>query len=868
MPFGLTRKINKWLQILSRKVYNHFMRIKKGFIFIFLIYFLLPQAVKSKENPSFQKYQDEAKSCQKISEKAQKDKCYRGILQKATHEKGTQFAVDLLVFLREIKIIDAVFDDHQHVHEIGRATAKYFGINIDSFLACPSTYNYGCQHGFFEYALSQKSSYKEAITSICENLAIKKSAPKLYSYCYHGAGHGLMMALSYDLEKSLDICNSLPSKAAVEGCWQGTFMENSNAAVADEKKVLSFSKSDPLAPCDKVAQEYKWQCYINHAGYLMKVTNLDVNRAVKICLSAYDGGAKPCLQSIGLMTTNPIWQKSVKGVDTVNDPKKNVETAWSICSDMPAAARPDCVIGAVDNILNFDEIKIDRATAFCQLVGDELKPICFKQIGTTVSIQLQDKSMAKQICGKIKENKGVSNCLAGAYPEGQEVEVLSLINDDNFLKKKIKESGPKAVVSKLSEVMPPLNLSCHDRSHEVGRFTYEIFGNQAFKLCSSECHSGCYHGATEAFFKDKGTANLNENLNIICSGELNRFFSHQCIHGVGHGLMAWSNYDLPDALSTCEKIKSQKDQFSCFTGVFMENIVGSLAFKGAGEDISKDRHYTKYLNDDPHFPCNYVAEKYKAACYFLQTSRMRQIFSDDFAKIAASCSSISKKYQNFCFASMGRDASGVSKQEPAAAISQCQFAPFGLPRQECLSGAVQDTFWDPKGVDRALFFCKSLKDKDEIRRCYETIIQRSSEILTGEKQEAFCKKIPAFQGIKCPQEKTIESFVQEKVKPTQLQEKITAPASVTTFIIKMTASGFSPEFLKVKKGTKIIFKNEIDDIRWPASNIHPTHDIYPEFDPKKPIKKGQSWSFTFDKIGIWQFHDHIYPYLTGKITVE
>lgn len=55
---------------------------------------------------------------------------------------------------------------------------------------------------------------------------------------------------------------------------------------------------------------------------------------------------------------------------------------------------------------------------------------------------------------------------------------------------------------------------------------------------------------------------------------------------------------------------------------------------------------------------------------------------------------------------------------------------------------------------------------------------------------------------------------------------------------------------------------------WPASNPHPTHEVYPEFDPRRPIEADSSWSFRFDKSGEWRYHDHLAPLFEGKIVVR
>ena len=94
-------------------------------------------------------------------------------------------------------------------------------------------------------------------------------------------------------------------------------------------------------------------------------------------------------------------------------------------------------------------------------------------------------------------------------------------------------------------------------------------------------------------------------------------------------------------------------------------------------------------------------------------------------------------------------------------------------------------------------------------------------------------------------------------------QKITGEATII-----MKSGTFEPADITIKKGTKVTFKNEDTIPRWPASNLHPTHTIYPEFDPKQPVAVGSDWSFVFDKVGSWKYHDHWSPALRGVINVE
>ena len=92
-------------------------------------------------------------------------------------------------------------------------------------------------------------------------------------------------------------------------------------------------------------------------------------------------------------------------------------------------------------------------------------------------------------------------------------------------------------------------------------------------------------------------------------------------------------------------------------------------------------------------------------------------------------------------------------------------------------------------------------------------------------------------------------------------------AHSSTQVIEMTPAGFVPPEASVDQNTTIIFLNKDSKARWPASNIHPTHDIYPEFDPKRPIEPGNSWAFKPKKAGTWKYHDHLLPHLRGNLKV-
>ncbi|MBI4088440.1 cupredoxin domain-containing protein [Candidatus Kaiserbacteria bacterium] len=85
-------------------------------------------------------------------------------------------------------------------------------------------------------------------------------------------------------------------------------------------------------------------------------------------------------------------------------------------------------------------------------------------------------------------------------------------------------------------------------------------------------------------------------------------------------------------------------------------------------------------------------------------------------------------------------------------------------------------------------------------------------------------------------------------------------------IVVRTERGFKPSVIQIHKGDTVVFVSTGAEF-WPASDVHPTHGIYSEFDPRTALQPHEQWKFRFDKAGVWSFHDHLEPQMRGKILV-
>ncbi len=102
----------------------------------------------------------------------------------------------------------------------------------------------------------------------------------------------------------------------------------------------------------------------------------------------------------------------------------------------------------------------------------------------------------------------------------------------------------------------------------------------------------------------------------------------------------------------------------------------------------------------------------------------------------------------------------------------------------------------------------------------------------------------------------------------QMDASFAHPLDGGSVVVHVTGDGFEPRSVEVGAGEAVVFENVDDEGHWPASDDHPTHEIYPAFDPKKPIQPGTSWSALLDRPGTWKYHDHMNPTLTGEIVVK
>jgi hypothetical protein len=264
------------------------------------------------------------------------------------------------------------------------------------------------------------------------------------------------------------------------------------------------------------------------------------------------------------------------------------------------------------------------------------------------------------------------------------------------------------------EENPFVKAQCHQMTHVIGRAAVDLYGDMtgAYSRGDNFCWSGYYHGAMEAVVAQIGPDKIVEEADTICDGlgEQGSFYNYNCVHGLGHGFMGIQQNELFESLETCDTLKDKYDSESCYSGVFMENVMAAYNPSSS----------TKYLKaDQPLYPCTDVEAKYKEECYKMQTSYALQAQGGSFGEVFDLCGGVEGNYRATCYQSLGRDASGQTVSDVDQTRSICMLGEDEEARSNCVNGAVMDFISYYSDDTQAKELCESL-DTDLRDECLQT----------------------------------------------------------------------------------------------------------------------------------------------------
>lgn len=322
-----------------------------------------------------------------------------------------------------------------------------------------------------------------------------------------------------------------------------------------------------------------------------------------------------------------------------------------------------------------------------------------------------------------------------SFPEPPEMtvdEFTALLSQPEKVREAMEAYGPRRTLGLLSQAEVETGLDCHQSAHQLGRMAFLKYG-AAFANLTDVCQSGMRHGLMEQIFVDRGVVNLAEDVDALCPADQDPFVKHQCFHGVGHGIMAWTAYELVDALGFCKRLGDEEGRRSCYTGVFMENVVSGLS--GAVGQTSS------YVNmEDPHYPCNILAEEYVDDCYWYQTTHMLAVFGQDLGRVADACREAPSAARRACFGSYGRDVAAAHRSNPYLVVEYCRLNESLMYQSDCVAGAAKTLFWDESQSGEGIALCKEVGQPIVAEACWQAVVDQARWVVSD--PAPFCDQAP------------------------------------------------------------------------------------------------------------------------------
>lgn len=312
----------------------------------------------------------------------------------------------------------------------------------------------------------------------------------------------------------------------------------------------------------------------------------------------------------------------------------------------------------------------------------------------------------------------------------------------------------------------PQGTDLHLLGHTVGDILYKQKGVAGIADCTQEFRNACSHaiviGALNEFGGDKALAMIQGACEKAPGGS---GAYTMCFHGLGHGVFAYFNYDIPKTVDYCKRFGTpehhDREYVECVGGSVMELI------DGGGHDHNQWlAARTQYLTlSDPLAPCDssLMPDDVKDICYTYITPRLFQFDGGDladpqpkdFVSAFNDCHMITDaRLRDVCYGGIGkefpvlamsrdiRNVSDATDDELQKMWDLCKLSPYDEGFHSCVNAVVGSLYWggenDPHVVVR---FCDM--DPTEEKNCFENLFGEAAQYpAVGYSKDQFCAIFP------------------------------------------------------------------------------------------------------------------------------
>jgi len=312
--------------------------------------------------------------------------------------------------------------------------------------------------------------------------------------------------------------------------------------------------------------------------------------------------------------------------------------------------------------------------------------------------------------------------------------------------------------------LPP-NTDVHLLGHTVGDILYQQEGKEGIKHCTPDFRNACSHTVVIGLFLDYGEDAIPIISDACHQAPGGKGAYTMCFHGLGHGVLAYTGYELEKAATLCDKMGTEQYGFreasECLGGATMEMASGVH-----DPDLWQIQLENYLRDDDPLYPCTaeFISDRDRHMCITYWTPRLFELAGANlqkpepefFAEAFTFCQNLgNEKDKNTCYASFGkefivlardrevRSFGTMTEQEMRTATAWCELASESDGVEACIVSAVNSLYWGGENPPEvAVNFCKVQENAQYKKSCYQSLMHAVDYYITDPSyRQLFCGQV-------------------------------------------------------------------------------------------------------------------------------
>ena len=320
--------------------------------------------------------------------------------------------------------------------------------------------------------------------------------------------------------------------------------------------------------------------------------------------------------------------------------------------------------------------------------------------------------------------------------------------------------------------LPP-NTDLHLLGHAVGDELYKQEGLDGMQYCTHDFRNACSHSIVVGALLAEGLS-VFDKVNAECKKAPGGPGAYtMCFHGFGHGVLAYTDYELPEAVKLCGKVGTQaygnEEQAQCIGGIVMEMN------QGVHDPVVWAQKKDKYLtHDNPLRICksDYMPENAKVLCYSYITPYIFDAAGavngnptpDIYKKSFAYCDTVENDAQRqSCYGGLGKEFIVLSQDRDIRRMedtpddklklsaSWCMLAERVEAQTACLGSILDSLYWGGENDPAvSIRYCSLLATGEPKNACFAHLFQITTYYQKDlEVRKTICNGVPGEYKEKC-----------------------------------------------------------------------------------------------------------------------